>query len=77
MIAIRCVRVKPKYAAAARVENVPKTVGVRDGKPVVEGGRMMDDVANVVWCVGFRHDLSWIDLPISGRTERGCAPSAR
>ncbi|MGZ5292265.1 MAG: flavin-containing monooxygenase, partial [Actinomycetota bacterium] len=24
------------------------------------------DVANVIWCTGFRHDLSWIDLPIFG-----------
>ena len=24
------------------------------------------DVTNVIWCTGFRHDLSWIDLPIFG-----------
>jgi putative flavoprotein involved in K+ transport len=34
------------------------------------------DVTNVIWCTGFRHDLSWIDLPIfdeagSPRHERG------
>jgi putative flavoprotein involved in K+ transport len=22
------------------------------------------DVANVIWCTGFRQDLSWIDLPV-------------
>jgi putative flavoprotein involved in K+ transport len=57
------VRVKPKQFAAAGIERVPKTVGVRDGLPVLEDGRTLD-VTNVVWCVGFRHDLSWIELPI-------------
>ncbi|MCI0633621.1 MAG: NAD(P)/FAD-dependent oxidoreductase [Actinobacteria bacterium] len=59
------VRVKPKQLLAAGVERVPKTVGVRDGKPMLEDGRVLD-VANVIWCTGFRHDLSWIDLPIFG-----------
>jgi putative flavoprotein involved in K+ transport len=59
------VRVKPKQLVAAGVERVPKTVGVRDGRPVLEDDRVLD-VANVVWCTGYRHDLSWIDLPIFG-----------
>jgi putative flavoprotein involved in K+ transport len=34
----------------------------------------------VIWCTGFRHDLSWIDLPISGedggpRHQRGVVTS--
>jgi putative flavoprotein involved in K+ transport len=74
------VRVKPKWLVAAGVERVPRTVGVRDGWPVVEGGRVLDDVRNVVWCVGYRHDLSWIDLPIFGEDgapmhERGVVTS--
>ena len=75
------VRVKPKWLAAAGVdERRRRTVGVRDGKPVVEGGRVLDDVTNVVWCVGFRQDLSWIDLPIFGEDgapmhERGVVTS--
>jgi putative flavoprotein involved in K+ transport len=24
------------------------------------------DVANVVWCAGFRPDFTWIDLPVFG-----------
>jgi putative flavoprotein involved in K+ transport len=24
------------------------------------------DVANVIWCTGFRPDYSWIDLPVIG-----------
>ncbi len=74
------VRVKPKWLAAAGVESVPRTVGVSDGKPVLEGGRVLHDVANIVWCVGFRQDLSWIDLPIFGEDgapmhERGVVTS--
>jgi putative flavoprotein involved in K+ transport len=59
------VRVKPKQLVAAGIERVPKTVGVSGGLPVLEDGRVLD-VANVIWCTGFRHDLSWIDLPIFG-----------
>jgi putative flavoprotein involved in K+ transport len=28
------------------------------------------EVANVIWCTGYRHDLSWIDLPIFGEDGR-------
>ena len=66
------VRVKPKWLTAAGVESVPRTVGVRDGKPVVEGGRVLHDVANIVWCVGFRQDLSWSTCRSSARTGRRC-----
>ena len=71
------VRVKPKWLDAAGVRRVGKTVAVRDGAPVLEDGTVLD-VANVVWCTGFRHDLSWIDLPIFGEDgapmhERGVA----
>jgi putative flavoprotein involved in K+ transport len=38
---------------AARVE------GVRDGKPELADGQVLD-VANVVWCTGFRPDYGWI-----------------
>jgi putative flavoprotein involved in K+ transport len=55
------VRVKPVDLADAGVERVPRTVGVRDGRPVVADDRLME-VANVVWCTGFRSDYDWIDL---------------
>jgi putative flavoprotein involved in K+ transport len=42
-----------------------RTVGVEDGKPVLADGTVLD-VANVVWCTGFRTDYRWIDLPIVG-----------
>jgi putative flavoprotein involved in K+ transport len=56
-------RVKPRDIAAAGIERVPRTVGVRDGHPVLEDGRVLE-VANVVWCTGFRPDFGWIDLPV-------------
>jgi putative flavoprotein involved in K+ transport len=56
-------RVRRKDMAAARVECVPRTAGVRDGLPEIEDGRVLD-VANVIWCTGFVPDFRWIDLPI-------------
>jgi len=59
------VRVKPKDLTAAGVSRVPRIVGVRDGLPVTEDGRALE-VANVIWCTGFRPGFSWIDLPVLG-----------
>ena len=59
------VRVKPKQLVAAGVRRVPKTVGAQDGSPVLEDGQVLH-VTNVIWCTGFRHDLSWVDVPIFG-----------
>jgi putative flavoprotein involved in K+ transport len=59
------VRVKPKWLDAAGIRRVGKVIAVQDGLPVLEDGQVLD-VANVIWCTGFRHDLSWIDLPIFG-----------
>ena len=57
------VRVKPKQIQAAGVQRVPRVAGVRDGMPLLEDGSVLD-VANVVWCTGFRYDFSWIRLPV-------------
>lgn len=57
------VRTKPEDLVAAGIERVPRTVGVRDGLPVVGDDRILE-VANVVWATGYRPDFSWIDLPI-------------
>ena len=67
------VRVKPKDIAAAGIERVPRVEGVRDGLPVLGDGRCLD-VANVVWCTGFRPDFSWIDLPVFGEEEEPKEP---
>ena len=60
------IRVKKEDLAGLGVEMAPaRTVGVRNGLPVLDGDRAVD-VTNVVWCTGFRQDFSWIDLPIIG-----------
>jgi putative flavoprotein involved in K+ transport len=59
------VRIRPKDLAAAGIERVPRVAGVVDGVPLLEDGRTLD-VANVIWCTGFRTDFGWIDLPILG-----------
>jgi putative flavoprotein involved in K+ transport len=59
-------RVKRADLAAAGVERITdRMTGVQGGKPVVGDGRVLD-VANVVWCTGFRQDFSWIELPVVG-----------
>ena len=69
------VRVKPKQLESAGVHRVGKTVAARDGRPVTEDGETLD-VASVIWAIGFRHDLSWIDLPIFGEDGRPCTRAA-
>jgi putative flavoprotein involved in K+ transport len=73
------VRVKLADLDAAGVERVPRTAGVHDGMPVLADGRVLD-VANVIWCTGFRPRLDWIDLPVlddagAPRHERGVVPA--
>jgi putative flavoprotein involved in K+ transport len=57
------IRTRAKDLAAAGVERVARVVGVKDGLPLLEDGRVMN-VTNVVWCSGFTPGFSWIDLPI-------------
>jgi putative flavoprotein involved in K+ transport len=59
------IRTKSRDLAAAGVERAPKVTDVRRGRPVLEDGRELD-VANIVWCTGFRPDVSWIRLPVFG-----------
>ncbi|MGA7668818.1 MAG: NAD(P)-binding domain-containing protein [Nitrolancea sp.] len=47
--------------AAAGVERITaRATGVRDGKPMLDDGQVLD-VRNVVWCTGFQEDYSWIE----------------
>jgi putative flavoprotein involved in K+ transport len=58
------IRYKTPDLVAAGVDRViARMTGVEDGRPILDDGRVLD-VANVVWCTGFRHDYSWIDLPL-------------
>jgi putative flavoprotein involved in K+ transport len=53
-------RVKLHHLAEAGVHHVPeRTTDVVDGKPALGDGTVLD-VANVVWCTGFRQDFSFI-----------------
>jgi putative flavoprotein involved in K+ transport len=63
------VRVKPKTLLAAGVERVARVVGVRDGKPMLSDGRVLD-VKSVVWCTGYEPGFSWINLPIFDESGR-------
>ena len=75
------IRVKRADLSRAGVELVAaRAAGVRNGRPVLEDGRVLE-VANVVWCTGFRQDFSWIDLPVTGDDgwpleTRGVVPSS-
>jgi putative flavoprotein involved in K+ transport len=62
------IRVKPRDLRAAGVERVPRVTGVQGGSPQLDDGRTVD-VANIVWCTGFRPGFSWIDLPVLGPQE--------
>jgi putative flavoprotein involved in K+ transport len=74
------IRVKKADLVAAGVEETSRVSGVRDGKPMLADGRVMD-VTNVIWCTGFDPGLTWIDLgkPVYGTDgepihERGIVP---
>jgi putative flavoprotein involved in K+ transport len=56
------VRVRPSDLGDAGVERTPRVAGQVDGRPRLEDGRVLD-VANVIWCTGYRPHYSWISLP--------------
>ena len=62
------IRVKPGDLAAAGVERGARVAAAREGRPLLDNGRVLD-VANGIWCTGFDPGFSWIDLPVFG--ERG------
>jgi len=72
------IRTRLETLLAAGVRRVGRTAGIRDGRPVLEDGTVLD-VTNVVWCTGFHPGFSWIDLPVldehgEPRHERGLLP---
>jgi putative flavoprotein involved in K+ transport len=67
------VRIREKDLVGAGVTRAPRVAGVEGGKPRLEDGRVLD-VGTVVWCTGFKHDFSWIQLP---STTGGYPPSHR
>jgi putative flavoprotein involved in K+ transport len=60
------IRVKRADLARVGVDMAAaRTVGVQDGRPVLDDGRTLD-VTNIVWCTGFTQDFSWIDPKVTG-----------
>jgi putative flavoprotein involved in K+ transport len=75
-------RVKRHDLETAGVERIfERTVGVEGGKPLLADGRVVD-VANVIWCTGFRNDFGWIRFPLPvdadgfPEQKRGAVPSS-
>ena len=62
------VRTKREDLTAAGVQQVGRVAGVREGKPVLEDGRVLD-VSNIIWCTGFETGFSWLDLDVHGDLE--------
>jgi putative flavoprotein involved in K+ transport len=67
--------------AAGVKRTTARATGVRDGKPELDDGTVLD-VANVIWCTGFKQDFTWIDPPVIAEDgwpheERGVVASAR
>jgi putative flavoprotein involved in K+ transport len=57
------VRVKPHWLLKAGVERVARVAGVKDGKPLLTDGRVLD-TKNAIWCTGFSAGFSWVHLPV-------------
>jgi putative flavoprotein involved in K+ transport len=74
-------RVKRAHLADAGVHRTQARVaGVEGGRPVLDDGTVVD-VANVIWCTGFRRDWDWITPRITGADgwpaqERGVSTAA-
>jgi putative flavoprotein involved in K+ transport len=56
------IRVKLNDLEKAGVERVARVTGAQDGLPILADGRVLE-VANLIWCTGFRPDFTWINLP--------------
>lgn len=54
------IRTKTKDLAAQGVRFVPRVSDVEGGLPVLADGTRQE-VANVIWCTGFREDFGWVD----------------
>ena len=71
------IRVKSKDLKKAGIEWLPRVVGVKDGLPLLQDGRVLE-VANVIWCTGFWPGFSWIHLPVlegeEPKQKRGVVP---
>ena len=72
------IRTRTGDLLSAGVVRAARVSGVVSGRPVLEDGAQ-PPVANVIWCTGYKHGFSWIDLPIfdehgEPRHEAGVVP---
>lgn len=56
------IRVRSAELDAGGVERTARVASVKEGKPLLEDGRVLD-VANVIWTSGFRPNFAFLDLP--------------
>ena len=59
----------------AKIEQLPRVKGVKDGNPQFEDGRVIP-VSSVVWATGYKPDFSWIKFDVTEnngwpKTKRG------
>ena len=73
-------RVKSADLTAAGVRHVAaRVVGVREGRPVLDDGTVVE-ARSIVWATGFRDDFGWVEPAPLGEdgypvTDRGVVPS--
>lgn len=73
-------RIRSRELAQAGVEHhEARVTSVRDGRPVLEDGTVLD-VTNVIWATGFRPDYDWIEPPVTDGDgwpvqQRGVSPT--
>lgn len=60
----KMLRVKRSHLLEAGVSRThARVVGTVDGQPQLDDGTVLE-VSNVIWATGYRHDYSWLDLPV-------------
>jgi putative flavoprotein involved in K+ transport len=69
----------PDLDRAGVIRHDAKTVGVRDGRPELADGTVLD-VRSIVWATGYRPDYGFINAPITGpdgwpEEVRGVSPT--
>lgn len=72
------IRTRARDLHRAGVARVARTIGARDGMPLLADETRLA-VDGIVWCTGFRADPSWLDLPVYDThghpiQDRGVAP---
>lgn len=73
------IRVRSKDLDALGVQRVGRTVGARDGLPVLDDDSIVE-VGSVIWCTGYTPGFRWIQMPVFDETgapehERGVVGS--